>query len=85
MSWEEFEKSRFSKEDIAISDFKVSLIGALKKAREEKGLTQKDLEEMSGVKQPIIARLEHGTTNPQIDTLIKVLVSLGFTLDLKKI
>ena len=35
---------------------------------------------MSGVKQPIIARMEKGTTKPQLDTVLKVLASLGMTL-----
>ena len=35
---------------------------------------------MSGVKQPIIARMEKGSTSPQIDTVLKVLAPLGKTL-----
>ena len=38
------------------------------------------LEELSGVKQPIIARMEAGKTNPQLDTMLKVLAPLGKTL-----
>jgi len=52
----------------------------LTKARNERGLTQRALEELSGVKQPIIARMEKGTTSPQLDTVLKVLASLGKTL-----
>jgi predicted transcriptional regulator len=43
-------------------------------------LTQKELESASGVKQPVIARLERGNTDPQLSTLIKVLAPLGKTL-----
>lgn len=50
------------------------------KARKEKGISQKKLEELSGVKQPIIARMEKGTTSPQIDTIPKILLPLGKTL-----
>jgi predicted transcriptional regulator len=35
------------------------------------------LEQMSGVRQPVIARMEKGTTNPQLETIIKVLAPLG--------
>ena len=35
---------------------------------------------MSGVKQPIIARIETGKSIPQVSTLIKLLVPLGKTL-----
>ena len=49
-------------------------------ARNEQGISQKKLEELSGVKQPIIARMEKGHTSPQLDTIIKVLAPLGKTL-----
>ena len=67
-------------EEIAESNLRVALIGELIKARQEKGLSQKKLEELSGVKQPIIARMEKGITNPQLDTILKVLAPLGKTL-----
>ena len=67
-------------EEIAESNLRVALIGELIKARQEKGLSQKKLEELSGVKQPVIARMEKGTTSPQLDTILKVLAPLGKTL-----
>ncbi len=79
-SWEEVRAEFFTSEEIAESDLRVALIGELIKARQEKGLSQKQLEELSGVKQPIIARMEKGSTNPQIDTILKVLLPLGKTL-----
>ncbi|GHV54073.1 transcriptional regulator [Synergistales bacterium] len=59
---------------------KIDLVGKLIEAREQKGISQKRLAEMSGLKQPAIARLERGTAMPQIDTLFKVLRPLGYTL-----
>lgn len=79
-TWEDLQKELFTPEEIAASNLRVALIGELIKARQEKGLSQKKLEELSGVKQPIIARMERGTTNPQIDTILKVLAPLGKTL-----
>ena len=79
-SWAEIEKEIFTPEEIAASDLRVAIIGELIKARRDLGLSQKKLEEMSGVKQPIIARMETGTTSPNIDTVLKVLASLGKTL-----
>ena len=79
-SWEEVRAELFTPEEIAESDLRVALIGELIKARQEKGLSQKNLEELSGVKQPIIARMEKGTTSPQLDTILKVLAPLGKTL-----
>ena len=79
-SWEEVRAELFTPEEIAESDLRVALIGELIKARQEKGLSQKKLEEISGVKQPIIARMEKGRTSPQLDTVLKVLAPLGKTL-----
>ena len=70
----------FSFEEIVASNLRIAIIEELIKARQELGISQKKLEEMSGVKQPIIARMETGVTNPQIDTLLKVLAPLGKTL-----
>ena len=52
----------------------------LVKIRNEQGISQQKLEELSGVRQPIIARIEKGSANPQIDTLLRVLEPLGKTL-----
>ena len=79
--WDEaFDKEHFTAEEIAESDMRVALITELVKARQEQGISQRQLEEMSGVKQPQIARMERGDANPQLDTLLKVLVPLGKTL-----
>lgn len=63
-------------------NFEVNLIGKMIEAREEKGLSQRELAELSGVKQPAIARMESMKSTPQIDTLLKVLVPLGYTLEI---
>jgi predicted transcriptional regulator len=70
----------FTPEEIAKSDLRVALVGELIKARQEQGLSQKKLEEISGVRQPVIARLERGTSDPQLSTVIKLLAPLGKTL-----
>lgn len=79
-NWESVRAELFTPEEIAASDLRVAIIGELVKAREEQGLSQRKLEEISGVRQPVIARMENGTTSPQLDTILKVLVPLGKTL-----
>ena len=81
-SWEELEQEIFSPEEIAECRLRVALIGEIVKARQEKGISQKKLEELSGVKQPVIARMEKGSTSPQLETVLKVLAPLGMTLAL---
>ena len=63
-----------------IDDMIQNLITGLVKAREEKEISQKKLEELSGIKQPMIARIEKGKAVPNTDTLIKLLFPLGKTL-----
>lgn len=76
----EFMKGILTPDEMAESELRVSIIGELIKARQEKGISQKKLEELSGVKQPVIARMEKGSTSPQLDTILKVLAPLGKTL-----
>ena len=63
-------------------NFEISLIGKMIEARERKGLSQRELAEISGLKQPAIARLESMKAMPQIDTLFKVLHPLGYTIEI---
>ena len=77
---DEFEKEIFTPEEIAESDLRVALISELIDARNEKGISQRELEQLSGVSQPVIARMESGATIPKLDTVMKVLAALGKTL-----
>lgn len=77
---EEFDKEHFSPEETAESNLHAALISALVEARQEKGFSQRELEALTGVKQPQIARMERGDANPQIDTLLRILAPLGKTL-----
>ena len=54
----------------------VELTGRLIEAREARGMTQRDLAEASGLKQPAIARIESHRSVPRVDTLL----TLGYTL-----
>ena len=78
--WKDVRKELFTKEEIAERDLRVAIISELIRARKELGISQKQLEELSGVKQPVIARIETGKSTPQLDTLLKILACLGKTL-----
>ena len=75
--WEDFRKEIFTPEEIAESDNRVAIIVAMIEARREKKLSQEQLEELSGVKQSAIARLESGSQMPSLSTLVKLLTPLG--------
>lgn len=51
-------------------------------ARKEKGLTQQEVADVSGVKRPNIARLEGGKHSPTVDMLARVADSMGMRLEL---
>ena len=72
-----FVDSLLTQDEISESDLRVALIEELIKARQEQGISQKKLEELSGVKQPVIARMETGATIPQVSTILRVLKPLG--------
>lgn len=74
------DEERVTPEERRQIEFEIELIGKIVEAREEKGLSQRELAKLCGVKQPAIARIESMRTTPQIDTLFKILSPLGYTL-----
>lgn len=79
-SWDDLENQLFTPQQIAESEARVAIINEMIKARENNGITQKQLEAMSGIKQPVISRMEKGLTDPQLSTVLKILNSLGKTI-----
>lgn len=56
------------------------IVDEIIKIRKEQKISQRTLSELSGVKQPIIARMEKGNTAPQLETVLKTLYPLDKTL-----
>jgi len=79
-TWKDVRPELYTAEEIRESNLRVAIIGELIKARQEKNISQRELEQLSGVKQPIISRMETGETSPQLDTVLRVLAPLGKTL-----
>ena len=80
IEWEEIEKKYFTEEEIEEAKVGAEILEVFIEARKKKLITQKQLEELCGIKQPMIARIENGDTIPRVDTLIKLLYPLGYTL-----
>ena len=53
----------------------------LRYARRSAGMTQRELAAESEIPQSAIARIESGRTVPRIDTLERLLIACGFTVD----
>ena len=70
-----------TQEDRNEIELKVKIIEQILEARKEKGLTQTELEAISGIKQTFIARLENNRMDPQLTTILKLLKPLGMTLE----
>lgn len=68
-----------------IDVYKQRLLEELVKVRKNAKLSQKQLEILSGVAQPCIARTEKGATDPNLTTLLKLLEPLGLTLSITQI
>lgn len=80
MSLEEFQNKHYTKEEIQDSKYRAQYICMLAQLRNEHKITQKQLEELSGIKQPMIARIENGDSMPRIDTFLRLLEPMGLTL-----
>lgn len=84
-NWKDFRNTlNIAPNEEEIINLEKSLILAVVEAREKSGMTQKQLSELCGVKQPVIARLESAAHSPQINSMIRILKPLGYTLAVVK-
>ncbi len=80
-TWKELEKElNFTPEEDEEMRLELDLIKTLIEVRKNTNLTQRELSEKTGIKQPSIAKIESLAHSPQTSTLIKLLYSMGYTL-----
>ena len=79
-TWKQARQVLFTPKEIAASNAKLDLMIALSNTRKEKGLTQKKLSEITGVKQSAISRLENGKNPSQLDALFRLFVAMNMRL-----
>ena len=81
--WKDLRKELdITPEEENVKELEKELIRAMVTIREEQGLSQADLAQKCNVKQPMIARMEKAVHSPQIDSLLKILVPLGYKLQI---
>ena len=68
-----------------VIELEYKLICDFIKLRKNNGLTQQEMANAAGVVREIIAVIETRKKHPQINTLIKILEPLGYTLSITKI
>ena len=80
-NWKEFRKTlNITSDEEKIIELEKDLIRTMVSIREEQGLSQTDLANKCNLKQPMIARMEKAVHSPQIDSLLKILVPMGYKL-----
>jgi predicted transcriptional regulator len=79
---EQIQKNPKFAEDLSEADRAVTIAVEIAKLRERRGLSQTQVAQLAGMKQPQIARLESGAYFPQLGTLRKLLGVLGGKLEL---
>lgn len=81
ISWKDVKKELdISPEQAMEIQLEQEIIEATIEARKQCNLTQRELSKKSGIKQPVIARIEKYANSPQINTLIKLLYPMGYTI-----
>ena len=84
--WEEFEKTlNITPEQEEEIRMEMEIIQATIEARKNKKMSQEELSKRSGLKQSAIARVESGAHSSSINTLIRILYPLGYTLKVVQI
>lgn len=58
------------------------IISEVISTRHDRGFSQQKIASASGMKQPVVARLETSSSSPRIDTLLRLLTPLGKTLEI---
>ncbi len=82
-TWKKFRKElNIPEDEEKIIELEKNLILSMVAIREQQGLSQAELADMCNVKQPAIARLEKMQHSPQVDSLLRVLIPLGYTLQI---
>jgi predicted transcriptional regulator len=81
-TWSDIETNMqaLSDEELAEIDIKVEIIGKIIEVRNKEKMSQRELEKACGVPQAVIARLERNSTNPRLNTIIRILRPLGYKL-----
>lgn len=76
------EDSNFKKEYYDLEP-EYDIINAMIKVRKERGLTQKQLSELTGISQSDISRIENGTRNPSLEMIKRLATGMGMRLKLE--
>ena len=74
-------KEKFEEREKKIMDMEYSIITEFIKLRKEKGYSQERVAQDTKVIRTTIARIENKMNSPQLRTMLELLESLGYTLE----
>lgn len=81
LNWEKVKENlKFTQEELAEIELEEELIKAAIKARKNSNYSQRHLSEKTGIKQSSIARIEKRLHSPTVNTLIRLLYPMGYTI-----
>ena len=82
VTWGEIRETVCYADELARIERRNEVMRKLLARRAELKLSQKDVERISGVKQPVISRMERAVTSAQMDTFFDVLDALQLRMEL---
>jgi DNA-binding XRE family transcriptional regulator len=84
LSWDEDTKAQWVQIQLGLEPkrFKEVLALAVATRRKELGLSQRELSEIAGINQRDISHIEQAKSNPTLSTQVKLLSSLGLTMQI---
>lgn len=77
--------NEYKNKEKILSELEYELINDFINLRKENHLTQQELGDASSTIRETIAKIENQIVSPQINTLIKILEPLGYTIKIEKI
>lgn len=88
MNFKEYKKQAFEKDPELYAEYKAlepeyELVKAIIDARSQKGITQKEFAEITGIDQANISRIENGNYNPTLQLLKRIAAGLGKELHIE--
>ena len=88
MNFKEYKKQAFEKDPELYAEYKAlepeyNIIKAMIEARHQKGFTQQELAEITGINQANISRMENGNYNPSLSFLKRIASGLGKELHIE--
>lgn len=70
--------NKFTQDSIEFNRYKI--LKEITKLRNEEQISQKMMSEVSGLSQPTISRIEHGSIDPSLRTILRYLKAINKTI-----